>query len=67
MENKKTRAKSYSQANKELQKRSREYYRTLFDVEKTKKEIMLILKTKICQTQMEKEKRKKRIYEKLLL
>ena len=66
MENRKTRAKNYYQTNKEkLQKRSREHYSNLSKkMRKLKKEIMLILKIKIFQVQIEKEER---IYEQLLL
>ena len=62
---KKTRANSYNQTNKEnLQERLREYLGNFSEDDKIKKEIMLALKIKIYQTQIEKGKR---IYEKLLL
>ena len=62
---KKTRANSYNQTNKEnLQERLREYLGNFSEDDKIKKEIMLTLKIKIYQTQIEKGKR---IYEKLLL
>ena len=62
---KKTRANNYNQTNKEnLQERLREYLRNFPEDDKIKKEIMLTLKIKIYQTQIEK---RKRIYEKILL
>ena len=62
---KKTRANSYNQTNKEnLQERLREYLGNFSEDDKIKREIMLTLKIKIYQTQIEKGKR---IYEKLLL
>ena len=65
MNDKKTKAKIYFQANIEkLQKRSREYYRNLSEAEKIKKRNYTNIRTKKCQTQIEK---KKRIYAKLLL
>ena len=61
MENKKTKAKNYYQANKEkLQKRSRKYYRNFSEEEKIKREIMLTIKTKIWQAKVEKEKKNTR-------
>ena len=62
---KKTRSNNYNQTNKEnLQERLREYLGNFSEDDKIKKEIMLTLKIKIYQTQIEKGKR---IYEKLLL
>ena len=62
---KKTRANNYNQTNKEnLQERFREYLVNFSEDDKIKKEIMLTLKIKIYQTQIEK---RKRIYEKILL
>ena len=58
MENKKTKAKNYYQANKEkLQKRSRKYYRNFSEEEKIKREIMLTIKIEIWQVKVEKEKK----------
>ena len=55
---KKTRANSYNQTNKEnLQERLREYLGNFSEDDKIKKEIMLTLKIKIYQTQIEKGKK----------
>ena len=57
MNDKKTKAKIYFQANIEkLQKRSREYYRKLSEAEKIKKRNYTNIRTKKCQTQIEKKK-----------
>ena len=55
---KKTRANSYNQTNKEnLQERLREYLGNFSEDDKIKREIMLTLKIKIYQTQIEKGKK----------
>ena len=55
---KKTRANNYNQTNKEnLQERLREYLGNFSEDDKIKKEIMLTLKIKIYQTQIEKGKK----------
>ena len=59
MENKKTKAKSYYQANKEkLQKKTRKCHRNLSEDEKIKKkkEVMLTIETKIKKMKIEKKK-----------
>ena len=65
MNDKKTKAKIYFQANIEkLQKRSREYYRNLSEAEKIKKRNYTNIRT----TNMsDADREKKRIYAKLLL
>ena len=58
MENKKTKAKNYYQANKEkLQERSWKYYKTFSHDEKLKKDVMLTREIKICQMKIDKEKK----------
>ena len=65
MNNKKTKAKIYFQANIEkLQKRSREYYRNLSEAEKIKKRNYTNIRTK---NMSDADREKKRIYAKLLL
>ena len=65
MNDKKTKAKIYFQANIEkLQKRSREYYRNLSEAEKTKKRNYTNIRTK---NMSDADREKKRIYAKLLL
>ena len=65
MNDKKTKAKIYFQANIEkLQKRSREYYRNLYEAEKIKKRNYTNIRTK---TMSDADREKKRIYAKLLL
>ena len=55
---KKTRWNNYNQTNKEnLQERLREYLGNFSEDDKIKKEIMLTLKIKIYQTQIEKGKK----------
>ena len=55
---KKTRANNYNQTNKEnLQERLREYLGNFSEDDKIKREIMLTLKIKIYQTQIEKGKK----------
>ena len=65
MNDKKTKAKIYFQANIEkLQKRSREYYRNLSEAEKIKKRNYANIRTK---NMSDADREKKRIYAKLLL
>ena len=65
MNDKKTKAKIYFQANIEkLQKRSREYYRNLSEAEKIKKRNYTNIRTK---NMSNADREKKRIYAKLLL
>ena len=65
MNDKKTKAKIYFQANIEkLQKRSREYYRNLSEAEKIKKRNYTNIRTK---NMSDADREKKRTYAKLLL
>ena len=57
MQNKKTAINCYQAYKEKLQKRSPEYYRNLSKDEKLKKEIILTVKIKMFQTEIEKEKK----------